>query len=232
VTILCFDTSTKSCSIGLFEHKALVDAVDILDEKYVHSEKLHTEIENLLQKNNRDVSDLDAVAIGKGPGSYTGLRIGVSAAKGICFSLDIPLVAIDSLKILAHSQRSSKYSNRLVLPMFDARRDEVFLHLFDENFNSVWSTRNQIIDESFFNELNKVDRPIVICGDASVKAEKLLSAYGAINHIEFAHNQHPLARYMGEIAQEYLAEKKIENLAYFEPFYGKEFQSISSNKQT
>jgi len=230
VTILCFDTSTKSCSIGLFEHNTLVDAIDILDEKYVHSEKLHTEIENLLQNNNRDVSDLDAVAIGKGPGSYTGLRIGVSTAKGICFSLDIPLVAIDSLKILACSQRSSKYSNSMVLPMFDARRDEVFLNLFDKNFNSVWSTRNQIIDQSFFNELNKVDRPIVICGDASVKVEKLLSAYGAINHLKFVHNQHPLAKYMGEIAHKYLAEKKVEDLAYFEPFYGKEFQAIPPKK--
>ena len=230
MTILCFDTSTKSCSIGLFDHKHLVDAVDILDEKYVHSEKLHTEIEGLLKKNAKDISDLDAVAIGKGPGSYTGLRIGVSAAKGICFALNIPLVAIDSLKILAHSQKASMRQGELILPMFDARRDEVFLQLFDKNFNSVWPTRSQILDESFYSELKAIDKPIIICGDASIKAEELLGNFGPLDQLEFKHNEHPLASYMGEITQRYLQQNKVEDLAYFEPFYGKDFQAIPSKK--
>ena len=230
MTILCFDTSTKSCSIGLFDHKHLVDAVDILDEKYVHSEKLHTEIEGLLKKNAKNISDLDAVAIGKGPGSYTGLRIGVSAAKGICFALDIPLVTIDSLKILAYSQKVSIKQGELILPMFDARRDEVFLHLFDENFNSVWPTRSQILDESFYEELKAIQKPIIICGDASIKAEELLGNFGPFDQLEFRHNEHPLARYIGDIAQSYLQQNKVEDLAYFEPFYGKDFQAIPSKK--
>ena len=150
--------------------------------------------------------------------------------KGICFALDIPLVAIDSLKILAQSQKSSKKQEELILPMFDARRDEVFLHLFDKNFNSVWPTRSQILDESFYDELNAIDKPIIICGDASIKAEELLSNFGPLDQLEFKHNEHPLASYMGEIAQRYLQQNKVEDLAYFEPFYGKDFQAIPSKK--
>ena len=146
--ILNIETTTTNCSVSLsLEGETLVLKEDY-DNNYSHAERLHVYINSVLKEANINSSQLDAIAVSKGPGSYTGLRIGVSAAKGLCFALDIPLISISTLKSLSHQV---KIDEGYIVPMLDARRLEVYSAIFDADYNQVRETQAQVLDETSFS---------------------------------------------------------------------------------
>jgi len=160
---------------------------------------------------------LDAVAVCEGPGSYTGLRIGVSLAKGLCYGLDIPLIAIPALKVMA--TRFSPSSSCLC-PMIDARRMEVYFALYDGNLNVIDPVRVSIVDGDFYREL-LVQKRIIFFGNGAEKCKTVVNSENAI----FVNGIYPSASDMGNEAEKAFLEKDFVDTAYFEPFYLKEFQA-------
>ncbi len=212
---LLIETSTKSCSVALAEDQVIIDSIDEVSDKYLHSEKLHPFIDEILRRNRWQASDLCAVGVGKGPGSYTGLRIGVSAAKGICYALRIPLIAIGSLEILA---RGVTANQGYIVPMIDARRMEAYTAVFDSSYRKVREVKAEILDERSFNaylEKNKV----FFTGDAVTKARDVIEHPNAV----FTRHFYPSAKDMLVPFYEKWQAKAFEDTAYFEPFYLKDF---------
>ncbi|WP_321539460.1 tRNA (adenosine(37)-N6)-threonylcarbamoyltransferase complex dimerization subunit type 1 TsaB [Flavobacterium piscinae] len=166
--ILNIETSTKNCSVALAKDGEAVVCKEIAEMGYSHAEKLHVFIEEILSEANLQFSDLNAIAVSQGPGSYTGLRIGVSAAKGLCYALDIPLIAVDTLEVLA-SQISIEEG--LIIPMIDARRMEVYSAIFDKNYQKIRDTKAEILTQESFSELNQM---IYFVGDSSQKAKTII----------------------------------------------------------
>ncbi|MEG0187600.1 MAG: tRNA (adenosine(37)-N6)-threonylcarbamoyltransferase complex dimerization subunit type 1 TsaB, partial [Algoriella sp.] len=167
------------------------------------------------------LNDLDAICVSKGPGSYTGLRIGVSSAKGFAFGLNLPLLAINSLQILAEMQINKGFD--LIIPMIDARRMEVYTAQFDTNGNQLTDTEAKVIDETSFEELK--GKKIVFVGDGAEKCQEVLA------HLDATFVQiFPSAKYMCEQAEKRFEEKQFEDVAYFEPYYLKDF--VAGKKKT
>ncbi|PCI08752.1 MAG: tRNA (adenosine(37)-N6)-threonylcarbamoyltransferase complex dimerization subunit type 1 TsaB [Flavobacteriaceae bacterium] len=213
--ILNIETSTKNCSVSVSENGKIIALKELNDGNYSHAEKLHVFIDAVLKQANIDMQQLDAVAIGKGPGSFTGLRIGVSAAKGLCFALDIPLISISTLQHLA---LQVKAENGVIIPMLDARRMEVYSAIFDTDNQFVREIEAQILEESSFqNYLN--DDNVYFIGDGVKKTKELISHPNAI----FIDDKLPSANEMGMVAFEKFQQKDFESTAYFEPFYLKDF---------
>ncbi len=213
--ILNIETSTKNCSVSLSENGKVIALKEINDGNYSHAEKLHVFIDSVLNKAGVNMQQLDAVAISKGPGSFTGLRIGVSAAKGLCFALDIPLISISTLQSLA-LQRDLE--NGFVIPMLDARRMEVYSAVFDINNNQIREIEAQILDEFSFQDYLEKGQVIFI-GDGVPKTKELISHPNAV----FVEDRLPSANEMGMLAFQKLQLSDFENSAYFEPFYLKDF---------
>ena len=154
--ILNIETATKNCSVSLAKDGVTILCKEIAEEGYSHAERLHVFIEEIFKESGYNLKDLSAVAVSQGPGSYTGLRIGVSAAKGLCFALDIPLIAIDTLETLA---AQAKINKGLIIPMIDARRMECYTAVFDTNHQKMRAVQSEIIDENslkFINDLPSV----------------------------------------------------------------------------
>lgn len=214
--ILCIETATKNCSVALFEDGHLVSCLEESSTEYIHSEKLALFIDQVLSENNTTAKDLTAVAISSGPGSYTGLRIGVATAKGICVGAGLPLIAIPNLFQLAVAARLKAPSFDMYIPMLDARRMEVFTSVFNASLDILEETYAKVIDEDSFSDLD--GKKIAIFGDG---AEKCLETLNWLN-VELLEVQCS-ARNLGQIALTKLIEKKFEDLAYFEPFYLKDF---------
>ena len=171
------------------------------------------------------MSSIDAVAVSKGPGSYTGLRIGVAAAKGICFALDLPLIGINSLQVLAG--KVNLIEETLLFPMFDARRMEVYTMVLNEKKDILKPTFAEVINEKSFEKLPR-DKKWIFIGEGAQKCKSILD-FPHINYIEDI--KFPSTREMIPLAWEAFKEKKFENIAYFEPFYFKEFFSIAKKIQ-
>ena len=168
-TILHIETSTKNCSVSIANCGELISLKEINTGDYSHAEMLHPLINKALQESKLTIKDIEAIAVGKGPGSYTGLRIGVSAAKGLCFANDIPLISINSLEILAQTMN---IDSGLIIPMIDARRMEVYAAIYDKNYNSVRETKAEIIDsQSFLDELQ--NHTVYFLGDGAKNVKKL-----------------------------------------------------------
>ena len=229
--ILCLETSTKSCSVALAENGTLVSLKESFDEKYSHSENLTVYIEAVLKQANVKISDLCAVAVSKGPGSYTGLRIGVSTAKGLCYALNKPLIAINSLEAMANGYISSLKSqvSSLFCPMIDAKRMEVYCAVYDENMREVFPTSAEIIDENFISKISTPQYSVLntqyyFFGDGAEKCKSIITHPNAI----FINHVHASAKNMISIAQKYFVDKKFEDLAYFEPFYLKDFVGVKA----
>ena len=222
--ILNIETSTKNCSVSIAKSGELISLKEINNGHYSHAEMLHPLIKDALNESKLSVDQIDAVAVGKGPGSYTGLRIGVSAAKGICFANDIPLISINSLEILAHSIDIDK---GLIIPMIDARRMEVFSAIFDHSFKMKRETKAEIIDENSFSESMK-NHQIYILGDAAKKCEKIIINHNAI----FINNKFPSSREMAKLSYIMFENNTFEDVAYFEPFYLKDFIITKEKKKS
>ena len=224
--ILCLETSTKVCSVALGQNGKLLALKESLDEKHSHAENLTLYIEEVCSQAKISLNDIDAVAVSKGPGSFTGLRIGVSTAKGLCYALDKPLLAINSLEAMALGQVKSQKSKvkNLFCPMIDAKRMEVYCAVYDEQLNEIKKTSAEIIDENSFSDL-LVKNKIYFFGDGSEKCKAKIIHPNAI----FLDNVNPSAQFMLPIAEKYFAEKKFEDVAYFEPFYLKDFVGTKSS---
>ena len=221
--ILGIETSTLSCSVALFEGTDLLHSAQALHEKYVHASELLPMIDLAFQKTKRNLNELDAVAVCAGPGSYTGLRIGVSTAKGICHARNIPLIAINSLEIQAYGCPLEVSS---VVAIMDARRDEVYTQSFKragETWMPLDEIRAVILDDKrpldvFFPEVSAENACII--GDAAEKSERLLA--DRADHWTFV-SDHPQAKCMMQPALEAFEAQRFEDVAYFTPRYLKEF---------
>ena len=212
--ILSIETATKSCSIALAKDEQLIDCFEEVSEKYSHSEQLTVFIQDILAKYHLSTKDLEAIAISSGPGSYTGLRIGVSTAKGLCYALDIPLISISTLEAMAQLMVED-YPDFILCPMIDARRMEVYCAFFGKQQSLVSA---MVIDaDSFAKELEQ--SKILFFGDGADKCQDTLTHPNA--HFELG--IYPSARGMLKLAYTKFANKEFEDVAYYEPFYLKEF---------
>ena len=221
--ILHIETSTKNCSVSIAKSGELISLKEINNGAYSHSEMLHPLIKEALLESKLTIKEIEAIAVGKGPGSYTGLRIGVSAAKGLCFANDIPLISINSLEILAHSTTIDK---GYIIPMIDARRMEVYSAIYDESYALIRETKADIIDEhSFCDKLQ--NHTVYFLGDGAEKCKETIVHKNAV----FIKNAFPSAKEMTQLSYDKYKENKTEDIAYFEPFYLKNFVATQEKKK-
>jgi tRNA threonylcarbamoyladenosine biosynthesis protein TsaB len=221
--ILNLETATTVCSVSLGKDGQLL-AFKELNGDYSHSENLTLFIEEVLQRAHVKLADIDAIAVSKGPGSYTGLRIGVSTAKGLCYSLNKPLIAINTLQHLSSSVSKNPKSNilnskSLFCPMLDARRMEVYCAVYDLDNKEIKATAAEIIDENSFLDLLK-ENTIYFFGDGAEKCKSILSPN---KNVIFIDNVLPSAKNMIALSEQVFINKQFEDVAYFEPFYLKDF---------
>ena len=215
--ILSLETSAKVCSVAIHDDGKLVDTSEIHIEQS-HASKLAVLIEEVKNKAGIEYSQLKAVAISSGPGSYTGLRIGTSTAKGFCFALGIPLISIGSLELLAFQMREQNPQNAYLCPMIDARRMEVYCLITDSDLNIVHPTEAKVIDEESFREyLDK--NQVLFFGDGSDKCKDKIVHKNA----KFVSGVYPKASQLGFLAFKKFNKNEIEDLVNFEPHYLKEF---------
>lgn len=216
--ILNIETATKNCSVALSKEGKTLAIRELSEQNFSNAEKLHVFIEELLLEINVTFKDVKAIAVSQGPGSYTGLRIGVSAAKGLCYALSIPLIAVDTLEILA---RKIQISSGIILPMIDARRLEVYSAFFDSNYAKIRETKAEIIDENSFQEETEI---IHLIGDGAMKFKEILTDKKFKYYPEI---QFPSASEMSLISFQKFQNNQLEDVAYFEPFYLKDFVLIT-----
>lgn len=215
--ILGIETSTKNCSVALFLGDKLISERSLLSEKYSHSETLTIFIQGLFNDTDYLLSDLDSISVSIGPGSYTGLRIGVSTAKGLCYALNIPLISVFTLQSMSQSISDEDPSFDLYCPMIDARRMEVYSAFYDNKNNEVRKIQADIIDSSTFSHL--LDKKIVFFGDGSEKCKDIINSEKAV----FLNDVYPSAKNLMKISNRKFKESNFEDIAYFEPFYLKDF---------
>lgn len=212
--ILNLETATKNCSVALAKDGKTIACKEIAAQNFSHAEKLHVFIAEILSENNIQFSDLNAIAVSQGPGSYTGLRIGVSSAKGLCYALHIPLIAVDTLQLLA---KQITIEDGIILPMIDARRMEVFSAFYDKNHIQIRTTLAEIIDESSYQEISEI---IHLVGDGIEKFKNTLTGE---KFIFYSDAVFPSAKEMSELSFDKFKKNDFVDVAYFEPFYLKNF---------
>ena len=219
--ILNIETATKNCSVALAKDGKTIICKEIAEEGYSHAERLHVFIEEIIQKSKISFNDLSAIAVSQGPGSYTGLRIGVSAAKGLSYALDIPLIAVDTLQVLALQVKSGK---GLIIPMIDARRMEVYSAVFNPNFGKIKAVQAEIITENSFENLQET---LYFVGDCAEKCKNVLTKE---NFIFLEEIKYPSAKEMSGLSFEKIKNNDFVDLAYFEPYYLKDFMMTVAKK--
>lgn len=221
--ILHIETSSRNCSIAISEGSELLCLCEEASENYKQSESLHTFVEWALEGAEITLKELDAVSVGKGPGSYTGLRIGAASAKGFCFGLNIPLIAINSLDTMIEPFLKKDYD--LIIPLIDARRMEVYAAVYDgQSGEMIGKTEAKILEEESFQEYD--DRKILFVGDGAKKAQEILHLKDA----DYQTQVFPSAKYLIHKSVEKFNVKDFEDVAYFEPFYLKDFQGVKKKK--
>lgn len=214
-TLLCIETATTNCSVALSVNGNIISLQEDNNNQYSHAERLHIYIDEVLNRSGLNKSKLQAIAVSKGPGSYTGLRIGVSAAKGLCFSLDIPLISTSTLESLAYQ---IKNDDGVIIPILDARRMEVYSAVFNNKKEQIRETKAEVLhEESFWTYLNK--GKVYFIGDGVEKFKVICNHKNAV----FIDNKLPSANEMGLLANIKYKKSDIENVAYFEPYYLKDF---------
>jgi len=212
--ILNIETATKNCSVAIAKDGQVVTCRELATDGYAHAEKLHVFIDEILKASGIVYADLDAVAVSKGPGSYTGLRIGVSAAKGFCMALGIPLISVDTLQILA---LRVNVDEGVIVPMIDARRMEVYSAVFDAGHGLVRKVEAEIIIAESFSE---IDGKIHVIGDCQAKIQTVLTDAKFVYHDDIVY---PSANEMAALSFAKFEAQQFEDVAYFEPFYLKDF---------
>lgn len=213
--ILLIETSAEICSVAVACDGKIV-GFQMSDEPMQHATNLPLYIEAAMKLIRDKNITLDAVAVSGGPGSYTGLRIGVSTAKGLCYALGCKLIALNTLKIIATALRQEEPANAIICPLIDARRMEVYTAMYDWNLNEISPAEAKIIDENSFAD---IDRPIYFCGSGAEKCSTVIKNPNA----HFTSLVKSIANMMVELAEEAYRNNQFEDVAYYEPFYLKEF---------
>ncbi|MHA6279439.1 tRNA (adenosine(37)-N6)-threonylcarbamoyltransferase complex dimerization subunit type 1 TsaB [Salinimicrobium sp. CAU 1759] len=216
--ILCIETATTNCSVALGKNGKLLALKEDYSNSYSHAERLHIFIEEILKENELQAKDLSAIAVSKGPGSYTGLRIGVSAAKGLCFALDLPLISVPTLKSFALQVKQEK--DGFIIPLLDARRMEVYSAGFTSENRKVFDTRAEILTPDSFSKYLE-NAAVTFIGNGVEKFRNICNHPNAT----FIEDKLPSAAEMLILAEEKFQKKKFEDVAYFEPYYLKDFQA-------
>lgn len=219
--ILNIETATKNCSVALAKDGKTILCKEIAEEGYSHAERLHVFIEAIIKDAGLALQDLSAIAVSQGPGSYTGLRIGVSAAKGLCYALDIPLIAVDTLQALA---AQVTISSGLIIPMIDARRMEVYSAIFGPTLEKKREVLAQIIDDNSFEDREET---LYFVGDCTDKCKPVLTKE---NHVFLEEIVYPSAKEMSAISFEKFKINDTVDVAYFEPYYLKDFMITAPKK--
>ncbi|MBL0742095.1 tRNA (adenosine(37)-N6)-threonylcarbamoyltransferase complex dimerization subunit type 1 TsaB [Chryseolinea lacunae] len=215
--LLSLETSTTVCSVALHENNTLLSMAEVHRE-HSHASKLAPLIDQVVRTADVTLKDISAVAVASGPGSYTGLRIGTSTAKGLCYALSIPLVAVGTLEIMAAQVNATNVSKARLCPMIDARRMEVYCQIFDAGNTALQAVEAKVIDEhSFEKELE--EGPIIFFGNGADKCRPVITHPNAI----FISGITPSAANLGALAWTKFQQQRIEDLVHFEPFYLKEF---------
>jgi tRNA threonylcarbamoyladenosine biosynthesis protein TsaB len=221
--ILSIETSTPICSVALHQDGKLLFLLE-LEEAGAHAEKLMGLIESVLNAQQISVHDLDAIAVSEGPGSYTGLRIGVSTAKGLAFAGDLKLIGISTLRALALGAKQTCTSQELIISMLDARRMEVYREIYDSELNVISSLDAEILDQNSYQEILQKGQ-VCFVGDAVTKVSEIIT--------------HPNAKFLkvpvsadliGQAGYQKYKNQEFEDLAYFVPNYLKEFKALQSKK--
>jgi len=220
--ILNIETATTNCSVSLAKEGTVIGLKEDNNLSYSHAERLHVYIDEVLKTANVSKNQLSAIAISKGPGSYTGLRIGVSAAKGLCYALSLPLISIPTLEALAHQVENP---NGVVVAMLDARRLEVYSAIYDGNFQETRTTEAEIITSESYRELLE-SSAVYFIGNGVAKTKALITHQNA----HFIENKLPSAQQMCALSFDKFKSNTFEDVAYFEPFYLKDFIAIPSKK--
>lgn len=219
--ILNIETATRNCSVSLASNGETIALREISELGYSHAEKLHIFIEEVLDEASINASQLSAIAVSQGPGSYTGLRIGVSSAKGLCYALQIPLISTDTLKALASNV---SVDNGLIIPMIDARRMEVYSAIYSADGLLQREITAEVISAESYADLHQ---DIYIVGDCNEKVKSVLNdqKFHFIDDVTF-----PSASEMSALSYQKFIDKNFEDVAYFEPFYLKDFLITTSKK--
>ena len=218
--ILHIETSVKTCSVAIAKEGKLIDVQESHPEGFEHSESLNNFIVELLTRNDFTLAHLKAIAVSSGPGSYTGLRIGAATAKGLCYALDIPLIAIDALSIMMEKfkidfpEKKADY----FIPMIDARRMEVYQSVYDGNFTLIESPSANVIDENSFSNLNG---NVILFGEGADKLTEVLFT----DNISIISNFTTSSSGMVKLSFDKYSKKDFEDVAYFDPIYLKEFKA-------
>ena len=221
--ILNLETATTNCSVSISKGKEILCLKENNAVNYSHSEQLHVFIKEALEEASLSFSDLDAIAVSKGPGSYTGLRIGVSAAKGLCFSLDIPLISIPTLQGM--TLQVKLHTGEVAIPVLDARRMEVYSAVFDDQGKEVRETRAEVVDDQTFAEFAHFTK-VHLVGSGAGKCQEVLQH----SNFQFHTKVVPSAKEMSALAYAKFQARDFENVAYFEPYYLKDFILQTSKK--
>lgn len=220
--ILNIETATKNCSVAIAKNGETILCKEIAEEGYSHAEKLHVFIEEAIAEAGITIQDLTAIAVSQGPGSYTGLRIGVSAAKGLCFALNIPLIAVDTLQTLASQ---AKVPAGKIIPMLDARRMEVYSEIFNANMEVEREILAEVITEDSFKDIIET---IYFVGDCADKCKSVLTKD---NFIFLEEVKYPSASAMSKISFDKYQKSDTVDVAYFEPYYLKDFMMAPPSKK-
>jgi tRNA threonylcarbamoyladenosine biosynthesis protein TsaB len=222
--LLSLETSTQSCSAALHDDGALV-ASKVIETPRSAASQLAVMIDELFQVSNRKPQELKGVIVAAGPGSYTGLRIGVATAKGFCYALNIPIVSVNTLELMAYQflemdavKKNIQDDNVILCPMLDARRMEVYCALLDHKLNYIEPVQAKVIDEESFKDIIE-STPIFFFGDGADKCKDMIKYPNA----HFSLGLIPLASSLGEIGYKKWKEGVYEDLVSFEPFYLKDF---------
>jgi tRNA threonylcarbamoyladenosine biosynthesis protein TsaB len=210
--ILCIETATRNCSVALAIDGKVVAVQEESSERYIHAEKLHPFISTVLEKAQLQTADLDAVCVSNGPGSYTGLRIGVSSAKGLCFGLNLPLISLNTTMVIADSVQETP---DIIISVIDARREEVYAQVFDGNKQALTEIKAIELKPDSFEEY--AGKNVFVVGDAATKTADLIDL--DVHVIE----SFPSAANMAEAANRKMKQQDFVDVAYHEPFYLKDF---------
>ncbi|KQB40621.1 tRNA (adenosine(37)-N6)-threonylcarbamoyltransferase complex dimerization subunit type 1 TsaB [Flavobacterium aquidurense] len=220
--ILNIETATKNCSVSIAKNGETIVCKEIAEEGYSHAEKLHVFIEEVITEAGLNIQDLNAVAVSQGPGSYTGLRIGVSAAKGLCFALNIPLLAIDTLHTLASQ---ANVSDGKIIPMLDARRMEVYSEVFNAALEVERAIEAEVITQDSFADYSEI---VYFVGDCADKCKPVLTKE---NFVFLEEIKFPSAAAMSKISYDKYQKSDTVDVAYFEPYYLKDFMMAPPSKK-
>jgi len=226
--ILNIETSTKACSVSISNDGVLLAVKESVDMDYSHAEKLNLFIDEVIKSASLEFKQLKAIAVSKGPGSYTGLRIGVSTAKGLAYALQIPLISIDTLGSMANGflMNSKCLKSEILVPMIDARRKEVYMRIFDFELKSLSETEAKVIDVNSFDKWSSYNS-IHLFGDGADKFhDDFINDDRVVIHKKF----YPSAEFMVALSYQKFKENNFEDVAYFEPFYLKDFIAIKPRK--